>query len=120
MLNKKFSLIFILIIFGPGCGGRKKIVPQIQKQRSTIDQKEHIAFHIRIEGVECQFCAQSAQEQLATLEGVKQARYVLVDDDFEKGYCLLVWTKPQQALTKGLMNSVLFPEGFQVISCERA
>jgi copper chaperone CopZ len=127
MLNKNVCVFLSLFILA-GCGKKKidKIENQSIKNNNdvvySIDERpvtahENRHYTLTVQGIECAWCAQAAINQLKSLDGVVNVKFLTtpISED-EKALIALDWKYPELELDAELVKKRLASEGFTFIS----
>jgi len=87
----------------------QKSVPQPQKKYITITP-----YQARLEGVECNLCAQAATKILSHVVGIDTVQVALVNEDVEYATVNFVWHHKPDAFDVVAVNQALDKEGFEM------
>ena len=103
-------LIFLL----PSC---RQI--SLKKNNLELLNQEKIAY-IKVKGIECEFCAQSALEALSQIDGITQARFeknnfIHINKYFDNKRIELIYL-PDKVIDQNIISEALSAEGFQLDS----
>lgn len=108
-----FFTISLLVLLG-GCGSRNRSRAGRIAQESTRADTLDCTLHV--EGVECQFCAQSVVDLLTNTPGVQQAHYHATDETYEGGYATFVFDTAHGEFAREQLEAGLAKEGFSLVS----
>lgn len=107
------ALLFCALLFMSGCGSHTTrrqvpITPQLP------------AYQLYVEGVECQFCAQSVLDVVAKLPGVKNARYHTTDATYKESHLTFSLDPACGGIDREKLQADLEKEGFPLVSLRTA
>ncbi len=107
-MNFRYSVIYIffLCLLLPGCK-QSNDATSFKKKRLQSTQQ----FDVRIHGVECDICAQSAIDTLNTLQAVQDVTCNVIDDDYEHAIFHIYYAR-QQPFELETINRVLEQDQF--------
>ena len=94
----------------------KKVQVQ-QKPAPQQPQKRYVTitpYQTRLEGVECNLCAQAATKILSAFDGLDTVQIALVDEDAEYAAVNFMWNKKAQEFDLTAINQALSKEGFEM------
>lgn len=96
-----------------GCGSRNSRSRRTKQQEVAVNS---IDCTLHVEGVECQFCAESVVAMLKALPGVLRAEYHASDDTYEDGYASFMFDTSFGTIAREQLNQELTKEGFELVS----
>lgn len=110
---KKFYFVLLVFLL-PSC---RQI--SLKKNNLELLNEEKIAY-IKVKGIECEFCAQSALKALSKIDGVIQAQFeknnfIHINKYFENKRIELIYL-PDKVIDQDIISQALSIEGFQLDS----
>lgn len=124
MKIKLFLTIFLITLTSECRNPRTR---RVQQQPTTkieqlpkpapVPQKRYITvtpYSARLEGVECNLCAQAATKILSSFDGLDAVQIALVDEDAEYATVNFMWNKKPDTFDVLAINQALDKEGFEM------
>lgn len=94
-----------------GCGSRTT-----RRQVPTIPQLP--LYKVYVDGVECQFCAQSVLDIVSKLPGVRNAKYHTTDATYKESHLTFLLDQKHGSIAREQLQVDLEKEGFSLVSLE--
>lgn len=107
-MNFRYSVIYIffLCLLLPACKQSNDATSFKKKRQRSTRQ-----FDVRIHGVECDLCAQSAIDDLKNIKGICDVECDVIQDDYEHAV-FHVYYMPDQSVSLETINDVLERDQF--------
>ncbi len=107
--NYKTPFLFGALLILSGCGSHST-----RRQVPTTPQLP--TYTMYVDGVECQFCAQSVLDIVSKYPGVRDAKYLTTDATYKESYLTFSLDPASGVLAREQLQADLEKEGFSLVS----